>query len=402
MHAPAQFRPRRSRLLAVIVACAFLLACGGGSQFAGGVGSGGSGLAEGTITGFGSVIVDGVRYDDSAASPQVEDATGSRQAAALHLGQRVRLELDDAGKARAIEVLPQLLGPVTAAPGGGWLRVAGQWVRVSAEAVLADHARADDIAVGSEIEAHGAWGVDTVHGAVLEATLLRLRPGAAGGAALPVLVGGVVQAVDGRTVTLGAAGVSLPAGAPVPAPGEVVALWVARATLAQAQPWPALAQRKAPELADGATLALGGSVGTRDGNRLRVQGLEVEWSGEVGTASAGPQRGDVVKLTVRRVDGRFEVLRSEVRDPSGQSGSQVELRARLSGVDWTQPSLLLRPRDVPVLVPAHLIPASGCAGFGSSAVDVVIEAAPGALPLRARTLECSAAPTTGTASNTPG
>jgi hypothetical protein len=383
MHAPAQFRPRRSRFLAVIVACAFLLACGGGSQFAGGVGSGGSGLAEGTITGFGSVIVDGVRYDDSAASPQVEDATGSRQAAALHLGQRVRLELDDAGKARAIEVLPQLLGPVT-------------------EAVLADHARADDIAVGSEIEAHGAWGVDAVRGAVLEATLLRLRPGAAGGAALPVLVGGVVQAVDGRTVTLGAAGVSLPAGAPVPAPGEVVALWVARATLAQAQPWPALAQRKAPELADGATLVLGGSVGTRDGNRLRVQGLEVEWSGEVGTASAGPQRGDVVKLTVRRVDGRFEVLRSEVRDPSGQSGSQVELRARLSGVDWTQPSLLLRPRDVPVLVPAHLIPASGCAGFGSSAVDVVIEAAPGALPLRARTLECSAAPTTGTASNTPG
>ena len=215
----------------------------------------------------------------------------------------------------------------------------------------------------------------------------------------------VVQAVDGRTVTLGVAGgarLSLPAGAPVPAPGEVVALWVARATLAQAQPWPALAQRKAPELADGATLVLGGSVGTRDGNRLRVQGLEVEWSGEVGTASAGPQRGDVVKLTVRRVDGRFEVLRSEARDQPGKSGTQVELRARLSGVDWTQPSLLLRPRDVPVLVPAHLIPASGCAGFGPSVVDVVIEAAPGALPLRARTLECSAAPTTAPPSDTPG
>ncbi len=397
MHAPAMLLPRRLRFLAVVAACVFQIACGGGSQLAGGVGSGGSGLAEGTITGFGSVIVDGVRYDDSAAAPQVEGADGGRQVAALHLGQRVRLELDDAGKARGIEVLPQLLGPVTAAPGGGWVQVAGQWLRVSAETVLADHAQADDIAVGSELEAHGAWGFDAGRGAVLEATLLRLRSGAAGGAALPVLVGGVVQAVGVSTVTLGVAGgtrLSLPAGAPVPALGEVVALWVARATLAQAQPWPVLGQRKAAEVPEGATLVLGGPVATRDGNRLRVQGLEVDWFDDVGIASAAPQRGEVVKLTVRRVGGRFEVLRSEVRDQPGKLGARVELRARLSGVDWSQPSLLLTPRGVRVLVPGQVIQASGCAGFGSAAVDVAIEAAPGALPLRATSLECSAPSTT--------
>lgn len=393
-------RIRRLRLLTAAFACALLFACGGGSQVAGGVGSGGSGLAEGTVTGFGSVIVDGVRYDDSAASVQAEDANGSRQATALHLGQRVRLELDADGKARAIEVLPQLLGPVTAAPGGGWLQVAGQWVRVSADTVLADHAQAGDIAPGSELEAHGAWGFDAARGAVLEATLLRLRPGAPGGAALPVLVGGVVQAVDGRTVTLGATGgtrLGLPAGAPVPGPGDVVALWVSRATLAQAQPWPALAQRKAVEVPDGATLVLGGPVRARDGKRLSVQGLELDWSDDAGPESAVPQRGDVVKLTVRRVGTRFEVLGAELRDPPGKPGAQVELHARLADVDWAQPSLQLTPRGVRVLLPAAVVQASGCAAYGRAAVNVEIEAAPGALPLRATRLQCAP-----TASAPPG
>ena len=387
-------RIRRIRLLTAALAGVLLIACGGGSQVAGGVGSGGSGLAEGTVTGFGSVIVDGVRYDDSAASPLVEGADGSPQAAVLHLGQRVRLELDAAGKARAIEVLPQLLGPVTAAPGGGWLQAAGQWVRVSADTVLADHAQVDDIALGSELEVHGAWGFDAARGAVLEATLLRLRAGAA---QLPVLVGGVVQAVDDRVVTLGAAGgtrVSLPAGAPVPVTGEVVALWLPRAALAQAQPWPALSQRKAAELPDGATLVLGGAVGARDGKRLRVQGLEVDWSDDVGPASSAPQRGDAVQLTVRRVGGRFEVLRSELREQPGKPAARVELHARLADVDWGQAALLLTPRGVRVLVPASVVQASGCAAYGRAAVDVEIEAAPGALPLRATRLECSPAPTT--------
>jgi len=394
MHTRDTPRPRRFGFLTTALACALLVACGGGSQIAGGVGSGGSGLAEGTVTGFGSVIVDGVRYDDSAASAQVEAADGSRQATALHLGQRVRLELDAAGKALAIEVLPQLLGPVTATPGDGWLQVAGQWVRVSADAVLADHAQVADIAPGSELEVHGAWGFDAARGVVLEATLLRLRAGAA---LLPVLVGGVVQAVDDRVVTLGADGgtrVSLPADAPVPVTGEAVALWLSRAVLAQAQPWPALSQRKAAELPEGATLVLGGVVGARDGKRLRVQGLEVDWFGDVGVASAAPQRGDAVQLTVRRVGGRFEVLRSEPREQPGKPGARVELHARLADVDWGQSALVLTPRGVRVLVPASVVQASGCAAHGRAAVDVEIEAAPGAFPLRATRLECSPAPAT--------
>ena len=54
---------------AVLGAAALMLlaACGGGGSVdVAGVGSGGSGVASGSVTGFGSVIVDGVEYDDSA------------------------------------------------------------------------------------------------------------------------------------------------------------------------------------------------------------------------------------------------------------------------------------------------------------------------------------------------
>ena len=57
-----------------------------------GVGSGGSGVASGTVTGFGSVIVDGVEYDDSGASRQSEDAAGGLVNAPVKLGQQVQVQ----------------------------------------------------------------------------------------------------------------------------------------------------------------------------------------------------------------------------------------------------------------------------------------------------------------------
>ncbi|MEI8159244.1 MAG: hypothetical protein WCH60_20475, partial [Burkholderiales bacterium] len=63
------------RLVIVWLTILFLFACGGGISVSG-VGSGGSGIAQGSVTGFGSVIVNGVEYDDSSAVSQSEDATG--------------------------------------------------------------------------------------------------------------------------------------------------------------------------------------------------------------------------------------------------------------------------------------------------------------------------------------
>ena len=64
---------RRWRTIAPALALGLSMAACGGDD--GGVGSGGTGsFASGTITGFGSIIVNGVRYDDSEA--RVVDAAG--------------------------------------------------------------------------------------------------------------------------------------------------------------------------------------------------------------------------------------------------------------------------------------------------------------------------------------
>jgi hypothetical protein len=381
--------PHRPRRLFVALASLLLLACGGGTDLAGGVGSGGSGVAEGLITGFGSVIVDGVRYDDSAALVRSEDEAGQKTPVALLLGQRVRLALDGAGKVSGIEVLPQLLGPVTAQAQGGWLRVAGQWVRVDADTVLADHTDAAAIPQGTDVEVHGTWQADDTRGMVLVAAMLRNRDAAPNA---PVLVSGVVHEVHGLTVTLGAAGgtqLTLPAGATLPSPGDIVALWVVRSELAQgpAVPWRALRQRVASPVEEGATLVLGGAVRAAAGRRFSVQGLELDWPEGPGAQTLLPQRGDFVRLMLRRVGDRWEVLRAEVRDEPSKLGGRVELRGRLAGVDWSARPLELTLRGVRVVIPPGLLANSSCSG--NAALDVEIEAARGRLPLQALGLRCA-------------
>ena len=392
---PACGLRRRGRWLATALAASLLMACGGGIDLAGGVGSGGSGLAEGTITGFASVIVDGVRYDDSAAQARVRGEDDQLTAAALHLGQRVRLDLDDTGKARAIEVLPQLRGPVTQARAGDVVRVAGQWVRVDADTVFADEVAQTALgAGGAEVEVHGQWVQDDTRGTVLAATLVLAV--AAVPADAPVLVGGVVQAVDGRTVTLGLAGgtrLSIPQAQPLPAVGDVLTGWVSRDAMTGVDHWPVRRQRQPPVVDDGVTLVVGGAVRASEGGRVRVQGLDLTWpdgSGAVGALALPPQRGDFVQLTLRRVAGNWQVQGVARRDAPEKLGGRVELRARLSGIDWSAQPLVLTLRGVRVAVPAGVLADYTCADFGAAPVDVEVEAARGVLPVRALALKCVA------------
>jgi Domain of unknown function (DUF5666) len=66
-------------LLTICALAALTLASGcggGGSNTAGGPGVGGTGYANGPVTGFGSIIVNGVRFDDSSTSVSIADDDG--------------------------------------------------------------------------------------------------------------------------------------------------------------------------------------------------------------------------------------------------------------------------------------------------------------------------------------
>jgi hypothetical protein len=407
------------RMLAALVMALVLLACGGGDTavgpaggvgsggtgLAGGVGSGGSGLAEGRVSGFGSLIVDGQAYDDDGAQVVQEDSTGERIPATVAVGQQVRLTLSGPTSLSHVEVLPQLLGPVTAAAAGGFVQVLHQWVRVDATTVLVDHASAAVMAPGEELEVHGHWVPDAVRGYVLAATRIARRSAAADA---PVLVSGVVRSVTGLVIELDTTDrtqvtvPSLPAGLAVSSP---VSAWVARVSIGSSSPLPALRLRgSAPQPADGDTLRLSGPVWESVDGRISVQGVAVLWPASQSVAR--PAVGDFVLLSLKRRAGAWEIDASASTAPQVSTtgvaglpgGEKVQLSGTLSSVAWTAQPLELTLRDTRVRVPADVLGASTCAAQGG-AVSVQIEAAPGPLPLVATRLACT--PVESTTTTTP-
>ena len=168
----------------LFLAAGVLGGCGGGGD---GVGTGGTGTyALGTITGFGSIIVNGVRFDDSAASV-LDDDDATRGRGELKLGMRVAIDSDAirsdaAGRsatASRIRVLSELAGPVSAVDtAAGTLELLGQTVRIGALTVFDDHIAGAlaGIAIGQTIEVYGLY--DAASGSY-DATRIELRDASA-------------------------------------------------------------------------------------------------------------------------------------------------------------------------------------------------------------------------------
>jgi hypothetical protein len=363
----------------------FLSGCGGGSDYAG-VGSGGSGIAEGTVSGFGSVIVDGVEYRDSG----IDAAT----LASLRLGQRVRLVFDADNTAQSIAVLPQLLGPVNVAPNAdGWMQVAGQWVRVvqnaadasrSGVTVLGGYTGTGGIATGQDAAAYGSWAFDASKAAfVLVATRIERQTAAAD----PVLTGGVVQA------PLAGVGFHLnsPVGTAVVAEGtadlsagQVVTVQVDRAALGTT-PLHALAMQNnslgALDLAPYTQVRIGGLASSYDpaSRTVTIQGTPVPLAAGLVVDVAGLASGQFVRLDAGPAgNGTLLADASSVRSVTFTSGSTGsgdginQLKGVLSGVDWTAAVVSFTLRGVTTVASAVAIdPACRAVSAGTAQyVDV--------------------------------
>jgi len=133
-------------LLTLFCAAAVLAACGGGGTGGGTSAETRSSFASGPITGFGSIIVNGVRFDDSSASVSDDDGN-ARGNSELRLGMMAEVEgsgitSDDSGshsKARAIRFGPEIVGPVDSiAADGKSLVVLGETVQVTPNTIVDD------------------------------------------------------------------------------------------------------------------------------------------------------------------------------------------------------------------------------------------------------------------------
>jgi hypothetical protein len=178
-----------------------LIACGGGSGGGNegggpvvGIDRGGVTISQGPINGFGSVIVNGVRYSTTGAAITVDDRPGTESD--LRVGQVVRVEgtvdaTGTAGTARSIAFNDDVEGPVqsintTAAQ----LVVLGQTVQVSRSTSFDDSISPrslEGLAVGDRIEVSGLVNAD----GLISATRIERKPPLA-----TVEVKGSASAVD--------------------------------------------------------------------------------------------------------------------------------------------------------------------------------------------------------------
>jgi len=357
-------------VLAAAVSAALLVACGGGGVRSATSGAG-TPVAQGFVTGFGSVYIDGERYDDAAAETAFEDADGRAQATLLKLGQRVRALHDGQGKASRVVVDAAVTGVATAVDlAAGTLQVAAQIVRVNVDpaagpvtnfgggyTVLADVQDNDDV------EIHGSPVYDAVSQRyVIQATRVEKLASRS-----QYRVSGSVAALDGDSFEINGltvaytAGVVKPAGATLASGGAVVVFGTqlsggtltataVRVLKAEAMVPPARTQ-----------VALGGFVSARDAmaGTLVVDGQTVRLGSITPTpAGATPVVGSYVKLAgVMAADGVVEAQRLNVRTVAADD----ELaKVRLAGeiTDLADASSFL-VRGVPVDA-TGVTPAAAC------------------------------------------
>jgi hypothetical protein len=178
--------------LAAFMAVAPLSGCGGG------VGEGGTGYASGPITGFGSVIVNDIVFDDSLA--RVEDGDGgSRARSDLRLGMTVEIESDaivgSGARASRVRFDSAIVGPVESVEADGFV-VLGQRVAVEATTVF-DSALAEGLRAvqpGQLVEVYGLFDAGEAR---FRATRVERRT-----AVLAYRLRGLVNGIDEGTKTL--------------------------------------------------------------------------------------------------------------------------------------------------------------------------------------------------------
>jgi len=160
-----------------------LSGCGGGSGGGGdnqvsGIDRGGITIAQGPINGFGSVIVNGVRYSTAGARITIDDQPGVESG--LRVGQVVRVEgrLDaggTTGTATTISYDDDVEGPIQSIEAGAdTLVVLGQTVKVGPSTSFDDRISTRSLAglaVGDRIEVSGLVNA----AGVIEATRIELK-----------------------------------------------------------------------------------------------------------------------------------------------------------------------------------------------------------------------------------
>lgn len=241
------FQSNAPHRIVVLLATLALASCGGGGGSSSTTTSpafASETSASGTVSGLGSVFVDGVELEDARAVTRVENADGSYSLTSLALGQRVRVAHDGSGTASLVTVDAAVTGKVAVGSidtTALTLTVAGQQVKANTDSAAGavtyfggGYTAFTDIAEGDLVSVYGSAVYDSVAKTyVIEATRIQKQS-----AISAVRVMGVIAGLDttAKTFTLGGLTVSYAAALLSPtttslADGQSVVVWGAASAL---------------------------------------------------------------------------------------------------------------------------------------------------------------------------
>jgi hypothetical protein len=334
-------------------AAALLGACGGGGDVtpaASPPSEAAASYAQGVISGFGSVIVGGVRYDDAAAAIADEDGTPHNRSE-LKLGMMVEVDagvmnrMAASAVAQRIRFGTEILGPVGAIDtAASTVQVLGQTVLVTGSTVF-DSTLAGGLAAlagGAVVEVHGIQ--DTPNQRIV-ATRIEAKPAAAA-----YRLRGLVAALDStaKTFKIGAALISYAGLAAADVPVGLANDQLARVQLQTAQQagaWVATKLRsglRRPE-SHGDAHVEGVITAFTSRASFEVNGLKVDASAaSFPDGTAGIVLGARVEVTGAVANGVLVATRVEIEDHRDAGHRMLELHGDISAIDASAKTFALR------------------------------------------------------------
>jgi hypothetical protein len=342
-------QPHTLWLAAAAGLTAVLVACGGG-------GGGGNGTPtptttattfSGPISGFGSVIVNGVRIDDSAATITLDDDNGGGRDVDLKLGMVVEVEGErdsgaQTGKATSIATHSFVQGPISAInPAGNQLTVLGVVITVTPGTAFAgtDVTALGSLALNDTVEIHG---LPNGTGGSLKATYIERIP-----ATNDARLTGTVQDAASGSFTLNGITVQYLPTNLVNLPGGVTNGMTVRVKGTLSSPTTIVASKVrqlnlVPALAEGRQMELEGIISTfNSATDFAIATLKVSVPSNA-TVSGTPALGSRVEVKGTVVGGILVATQVEVENEAQEPAEAHELHSLIASIDKTQQNFTLR------------------------------------------------------------
>lgn len=336
-----------------LAATAVLVACGGGGGDTAPTATtpaAATSYSQGAITGFGSVFVGGVRFDDSTAAVADEDGN-SRSSSDLKLGMMVEVDGGNIDRAAATALAvrirwgSEIVGPV------GTIDRAASTVRVLGQTVLVTTSTVFDSTLAGGLSALSAGAVIEVHGildpanARVVATRIEPRAGA-----LAFKLRGVIAALDTtvKTFTINGQLISyagLPSGNVPPGLTNGQVVRVLLQTTQVGGVWVATALRGGLRLPDARQDAHveGVITGYTSATNFEISGLRVDAAtASFPDGSTGVVLGARVEVEGTVTNGVLVATKVEIEARRTPEQRPLELRGELGNLNTTAKTFALR------------------------------------------------------------